>query len=230
MDPSSPSRAGAPGGERVPRSPVEMSLPLRSSSVDDLLDPDRLASLLEVDEPVTVEQLTTLGYSGSRFYLVSAGDGFIVKETVLCEDWFSNRTEDEVGRKAAALLAAELAPIHEIFALPNRAVAVQPRRIALLMEDISPWLLPDERAPIDRDDESLIVDTLARLHATSGRRATSRRSTGSTGPSISSTSRVPRLTKTGIGGRARGDPPARFSSFHRPCRKKARSRWYRVVE
>lgn len=133
-----------------------------------MLDTERLASLLEAETPVAVEPLpTTLGYSGARFYRATAdgADGFLVKETVLAEDWFSHRTEDRVGREARALLAPELELVHEIFALPYRAVATEPGRIGLLMEDVSPWLLPDERAPIDPDHEGLILDTLAQLHA-----------------------------------------------------------------
>lgn len=137
----------------------------RLGSVDDLLDPGRLESVLDAPGPVRVERLNTVGYSGSRFHRVSSEDEFIVKETVLSEDWFSNRTEDDVGREAAALLAPELDRIHEIFRLPYRAVAMEPGRVGLLMEDVSPWLLPDEREPLDPGQEELLLDTLARLHA-----------------------------------------------------------------
>lgn len=137
----------------------------RVRSVNDLLESGRLRRVLDTEGPVRVERMRTLGYSGSRFHRVSAADEFIVKETVLEEDWFSNRTGDEVGREAAALLAPELDQIHDIFSLPYRAAAMEPGRVALLMEDVSPWLLPDEREPLDPGHEELILDTLARLHA-----------------------------------------------------------------
>ena len=137
----------------------------RIGSVSELLDACRLEEMLDSDGPVTVEPMRTLGYSGSRFYRVLADDEFIVKETVLEEDWFSGRTGDEVGREAAALLALELDRIHQIFSLPYRAVAADPGRVAVLMEDVSAWLLPDEREPLDPRHEELLLDTLARLHA-----------------------------------------------------------------
>ena len=142
-------------------------------SVDALLDPSGLADILEVDGPVVIEPLQTPGYSGSTFHRVrvrgAGADGpeptFIVKETVLADDWFSGRTGDAVGREAAVLLAPELADLHRIFTLPYRAVAVEPGRTALLMDDLSDRLLPDERAPLDPGAEALVLDTLARLHA-----------------------------------------------------------------
>jgi hypothetical protein len=144
----------------------------RLPSVDSLLDPASLRDVLGVSNPVWVEALSTLGYSGSTFHRVTV-DGvrpeessFIVKRTVLAEDWFSHRTDDSVGREAAVVASPELSGIGEIFDLPVIAVAVEPGRTAILMEDVSRWLLPDVREPLDYRDEDLILDSLARLHAT----------------------------------------------------------------
>lgn len=149
-----------------------MSTPIRTESVDALLDPARLPSFLDVTSPVTVESLDTLGYSGSDFFRVrirGRGDPagpWIVKRTVLADDWFSARTGDRVGREAAAVTAPELADIHRIFRLPYRAVAIETGTIALLMDDLSGCLLPDERTPLEAAAERSILDALADLHAT----------------------------------------------------------------
>lgn len=150
---------------------MSSSLP-RLSSVDSLLEADTLRSVLDVSGSVAVEALPTLGYSGSEFFRVTIEDpgsrpaAYVIKRTVLAEDWFSHRTRDSVGREAAVLTAPELAAIHQIFHLPYEAVAVEEDRFALLMRDVSDWLLPDERTALDRDDEDLTLGTLARLHAT----------------------------------------------------------------
>lgn len=141
-------------------------------AVADLLDTETLRRLLGGAGAVQVEPLQTLGYSGSQFFRIivdtstGAQEQFFVKRTVLKEDWFSQRSQDRIGREAAVLLAPQLAEIGQVFHLPYRAVAVEAGRFALLMEDVSPWLLPDERRPLGEDDEHLILETLAQLHAT----------------------------------------------------------------
>jgi len=149
-----------------------MSAPIRADSVDRLLDPEWLRSSLGTIGPLGVEPLDTLGYSGSDFFRVrtrgpdDSGGPWIVKRTVLSDDWFSARTGDRVGREAAAVTAPELADIHRIFRLPYRGVAMERGRIALLMDDLSGCLLPDERAPLEASAERSILDALAELHAT----------------------------------------------------------------
>lgn len=141
-------------------------------TVDSLIDPDTLRILLGGLGAVRVEALHTLGYSGSQFFRVTLDrqthelESFIVKRTILNEDWFSNRTQDLIGREAAVLLAPQFARIRQIFHLPYRAVAVETGQFAVLMDDVSTWLLPDERVPLAREDEDLILRTLAQLHAT----------------------------------------------------------------
>lgn len=141
-------------------------------SADSLLEPDTLRRLLDGSGAVAVDALPTLGYSGSEFFRVTIEgaapqpSAYVVKRTVLSADWFSHRTRDRIGREAAVLSAPRLAGIHDIFSLPYEAVGVEEGRFALLMQDVSDWLLPDERTPLDRGDEELILETLARLHAT----------------------------------------------------------------
>lgn len=143
---------------------------LVAPSVSDLLDRSTLATLLGEAGAIEIEALQTLGYSGSLFFRVKVSDKentrrYIVKHTVLANDWFSHRTKDTRGREAAVLLEPALTAIHEVFRLPYRAVATEPSGFAVLMEDVSPWLFPDERKPLSVDDEALILNTLAHLHA-----------------------------------------------------------------
>lgn len=146
-----------------------MDAPILLPSVDALLDPTTLPGLLG-RAPARVVPLGARGRSGSRFYEVLAGpEGdearFVVKETRLAEHWLSSRTADDVGREAAALTTAELKPIHRIFASPYRAVAVEQGRTGILMEDVKPGLLDEQREPIAPAVEAAILDTLAELHA-----------------------------------------------------------------
>lgn len=141
------------------------------SSVDNLLDPDSLRKVIKTSEKVHLESLDTLGYSGSQFFRVKIGDNlqeqssYFLKLTTLEEDWFSHRSKDQIGREATALLNPQLSNIHKIFHLPYKAIAIEEGRYGLLMNDVSNWLLSDERAPLKREDESLILDKLAKLHA-----------------------------------------------------------------
>lgn len=145
-------------------------VPTTFPNVDSLLDPEVLEDFLG-DGPVRVVPLGLAGASGSRFYEVLAGHDdaatrLIVKETRLADHWLSVRTGDDRGREAAFLTTAELAPIHGIFALPHRAVAVEPGRMAILMNDVAPWLFDDaDGAPITPEHEALLLDSLARMHA-----------------------------------------------------------------
>lgn len=142
----------------------------RSPSVDDLIHPDSLARILEASS-IRVNPTSTGGYSGADFFEVLAEDAhdnrnrFVLKITRLAEDWFSRRTGDLVGREAMALLDPGLEELAQVLHLPYRAVAVEDGRLAILMDDVSDGLLPDERKPLASDAEALIIDRLARLHA-----------------------------------------------------------------
>lgn len=144
---------------------------LRLPSPDALTQPDMLAGILEASR-IRITPRETGGYSGSTFYDVHARmpsggeERFILKLTTLADDWFSRRTDDTVGREAAVLLEQDLSGLRELFHLPVRAVALDEGRIGILMENVSDGLLPDERRPLDESAENLLVDRLARLHAT----------------------------------------------------------------
>ncbi|MDX1565503.1 MAG: phosphotransferase [Phycisphaeraceae bacterium] len=145
----------------------ETERPAAIHGVERLVDPGALRCILGVEGDVRVEPMDTFGYSAARFDRVTTGatGPFIVKRVATADDWLSNRTKDRVGREAALMTSPAWDLLCESFRLPYRAVATDNGRYGLLMEDWSAWLLPDERAPIAADDETLILDAMARLHA-----------------------------------------------------------------
>ncbi len=146
-------------------------LPKRVEDMEVLLDPSRLGSLIGIDASLSVQPLETRGYSGSTFYAVAPSQpmakptSYIVKRTILGDDWFSQRTKDEIGREGAILVAPELAKIHDLFDIPCLAVALVDGAVGMLMDDLSDWLFPDEDEPILQETETLIIDRLAEMHA-----------------------------------------------------------------
>lgn len=118
-----------------------------------------------------VATMETGGFSGATFEKLTLhypdGDTqqLVLKKVTLDEDWFSYRTHDQTGREAAILVEPELQRIHQIFHLPYHLAGMEPSAIGLLMEDVSKGLFPDERKPIAADDQDLILDSLAKMHA-----------------------------------------------------------------
>ncbi len=114
--------------------------------------------------------LDTLGYSGATFTrLTYQLDGqthqLILKELDVENDWFSRRSDDTLGREATILVTPALHEIHKIFALPYLYVGIEPCQVGMLMQDVSPGLFPDERKSISDQDQELILEKLAEMHA-----------------------------------------------------------------
>ncbi|HEU4759205.1 MAG TPA: phosphotransferase, partial [Dehalococcoidia bacterium] len=113
----------------------------------------------------------TSGYSGSmheRWEVERRGGErihLILKRTRPAQDWTAYRTGDHVGREAILLGTPELTGVWNVFQCPYRAYAIQDGEIALLMDDLSEHLFPDEDAPIAVLHEDIVLDTLAGLHA-----------------------------------------------------------------
>jgi hypothetical protein len=146
-------------------------LPKRIDEIDSLLNPEQLHSVIGTNGSFSVQPLKTLGYSGSTFYAIVASQpstklaSYLVKRTILNEDWFSQRIKDETGREGAVLVSTEFSKLYDIFEMPYLAVALVDGAVGLLMDDLSEWLVPDEREPILYETETLIIDHLARMHA-----------------------------------------------------------------
>jgi hypothetical protein len=120
---------------------------------------------------VRVEPLGAPSFSSARLerVVLDAGDGrmraLVLKTAAHAHDWLAVRTADRAGREAALLDEPALAGIGAAFRSAVLAYAREPDAYALLMEDVSADLLPDERAPIRAEHERALVTALARLHA-----------------------------------------------------------------
>jgi hypothetical protein len=143
----------------------------RFATIADLTDPN---SLSQVAGPVTTVQVTpfiAIGFSGSALYRVQAvmsngsTKNFVLKQTQLKDDWLSQRTNDRIGREAALLDEKDLHPVWTKIANPYVAFAQEKDSTGLLMDDLSPYLFPDIREPIELAAENIIIDTIASVHA-----------------------------------------------------------------
>jgi hypothetical protein len=147
------------------------ALPRRFERAGDLTDREQLESVLGPIAALKVETLQTTGFSGSahRALVAVGGDGtvkrLVVKHISLQTDWTS-RFSDSIRCREAALLAADpLAGVWNIIRSPYLAYFENDAEAVLLMEDLTPYLLPDIKKPLEEAQEELIVKTLARLHA-----------------------------------------------------------------
>ena len=126
--------------------------PVQFKSVDALLDPKALETILGAVEGVRRTPLGTNGYSGSiheRWEVERRGGerlNLVLKRTRPSQDWTAYRTGDDAGREAIILNTPER--VWNVFQCPYRAYAIQGGEIALLMDDLSEHLFPDVDAPI----------------------------------------------------------------------------------
>ncbi len=154
------------------RKPAKVSNPpVRLHSMDALLDPMALETVLGPVDRVRQLPFQSNGYSGSvhqRLEVQRRGGerlNLVLKRTRLAEDWTAFRTGDTVGREAVLLDTAELAGVWGAFYCPYRAYVIQDGEIAMLTDDLSDQLFPDVDEPITLAHEDLLLDTLAGMHA-----------------------------------------------------------------
>jgi Ser/Thr protein kinase RdoA (MazF antagonist) len=88
----------------------------------------------------------------------------VLKRTRLADDLVAAGTGDALGREAALLAEPALGDVWAAFACPYRAWATADGEIALLMDDLSPDLVPDD-GPLTAAQEDALLEALARLHA-----------------------------------------------------------------
>lgn len=142
----------------------------RFRRIEDLTDPNCLASLIGPIVSVERAPLVTLGYSAARherlcLRLGSGGDrSFVLKRIWPRLDWTSYRTGDARGREALLLEEPSLQTIWRIFYCPYWAYAVEEDAIGLLMEDLADSLPPLE-SPLTGQWEDALLAHLAALHA-----------------------------------------------------------------
>jgi hypothetical protein len=145
---------------------------VRLQHIEDLTDQPGLEAIVGPIAAIDRRPFSSGGFSGSSFekITVTLSSGttqqFVLKQTRLADDWFSQRTSDPVGREAALLDEPSLSRVWDSFACPYRAYAIDDGAIGLLMDDLAGHLFPDERKPIPVLHEDLVVGSLAEMHAT----------------------------------------------------------------
>lgn len=143
----------------------------RFERLEDLTKREHLESVLGAIRSVDIQPLDTKGFSGCRLQILSTvlDDGtskrFILKFIPLKTDWTCRLSGATRCREAALLAAQSLSGVWSIFSSPYIAYAENEAESALLMEDLTSHLLPDVRKPLEEEEESSLVITLARLHA-----------------------------------------------------------------
>ena len=147
------------------------SVMLQAPNVDALTDRSTIERLLGSAKAIHRTLLSTNGYSGSIHQKVDVQlrsgrrVSLIVKQVNLAMDWTAYRTGDEGGREARLLAEPALDGLWDVFHCPYLAFAAQGSEVALLMEDLTPDLLPDEDAPISPDVEEALLSSMAKMHA-----------------------------------------------------------------
>src|SRR5262249_42535115 len=106
----------------------------------------------------THERLELELESGQRVDLV-------VKHVDATLDWTAQRTFDVRGREALVLESLTLAAVWECFECPYVAWAREGARTVLVQRDLSPYLFPDVRQPLEMDAEEALLGALASMHA-----------------------------------------------------------------
>jgi hypothetical protein len=151
--------------------PAGDASPLRVPDPAALAEPGTLAQVLGPVAEVSATPLATPGFSGSTHtrLAVRLGDGttrhLVLKRTRVADDWLSARTGDRIGREAQVLGEPALAGVWSAFASPYLAWSAADGLVALLMEDLSPHLLPDVREPIAEAHEERLLAAAAAMHA-----------------------------------------------------------------
>jgi hypothetical protein len=139
--------------------------------ISDLTNPNVIENMTGAVSNINKTLLSGIGYSDATLERidVTLTSGlkrrFILKYTKLNSDWLSQRTKDTIGREAAILGEDTLLKIWESIHCPYVAFAMEKGQIAVLMDDLSAYLLPNVKEPIDLKTEDIILNTLASLHA-----------------------------------------------------------------
>lgn len=144
---------------------------LRLAFVSDASDRNALAAVTGPIQSITRSPFSTVGYTGATHERLelTLEDGterrLVVKRTRPSVDWTSVRSGDRIGREAAMLAEPALIPIWRAFSCPYLAYAIEGDAIALVMEDLTPHVLPDVRQPIAEEQEERLLHALTAMHA-----------------------------------------------------------------
>ena len=144
---------------------------LRLDSPHDASEKKALAAITGPIRSLVRTPLITIGFTGAsheRLQLtLESGEqrSLVIKRTATSRDWTAIRTSDYAGREAAMLGEPALHAIWAAFACPYLAYAIAGDEIAVVMNDLSPFLFPDVRQPLAEDQEERLLSAIAALHA-----------------------------------------------------------------
>ncbi len=163
MPPETSAPSSVPPGFRPPVVVAGLAAPAWS--------PASIEAVMPGVSVVSREPLETGGYSAAWFERVGVegpegARSWVLKRMDVRDDWFSRGTHDPVGREAQFVASPLLGSVAPRLASPYLAVDTGTEGLsALLMHDLGPDLLPDERAPLAADMEAQILTCLAGMHA-----------------------------------------------------------------
>lgn len=125
-------------------------------------------SVDELVEGATVrEPFVADGKSGALLERVAIdGETFIVKHVDLGDDWIMRQTGDMHGYAISVWAEGILDLVPPCIDHAYVGAARDGRHGAILMRDVSAWLVPDDRTPLDAEQHLRFLDHLAQLHAT----------------------------------------------------------------
>lgn len=142
----------------------------RVPCIADLADLKALRGIVGDVVSVTVTPIEHIGCSASTLsrVLVRLADGtecrLLQKVTDLAQDYLAYRTRDH-GREVQLAAAEIYCPLWQIIRSPYLAVAQEGETVGLLMRDLTPYLFPASYQPLLTAQVSLLLRTLARMHA-----------------------------------------------------------------
>jgi len=128
-----------------------------------LISTDELLAGVEDRRP-----LDSVGKSGARLERVRiAGTSYVVKHLDVENDWTMRASGTEAVVPAELWRRGILAALPDCIRQPIVAVAQEPGGLTvLLMEDVSPWLVPADDSLLPEEQNARFLDHLAQMHAT----------------------------------------------------------------
>jgi hypothetical protein len=129
------------------------------------LEADTIAGLLD-----GVTERTTLGAdhgkSGARLErVIIGGRPYVLKHLDLSDDWTMRASGCLHGPPLALWRTGALARLPDCINQPIVAVASEPAGCAVLMHDVTPWLVPATDEPIPLAQHERFVEHMATMHA-----------------------------------------------------------------
>ncbi len=105
------------------------------------------------------------GFSGARLTRIDQGaERFVLKRVSYADDWIMRETGDVDLREAQFAVSPLMSRLPRPVAAPSLGAARDGAGAALLMRDVSPWLLPDDR-PASASHIDALLSAMATMHA-----------------------------------------------------------------